>query len=844
MYSPPINSPYRANEEEIDIFLKELNQTAVEQDFKIVITGDLNLETVDWESMSSEDTYEERVVHHLDEMNLQQTLTYGDKPPLDVLLTQSPERIESTQIDSQLEAGYTINGKRCSDHHPFQVNMSTDISTKPPPPKVQHAYHKTDWQKMNAYIGEHPFSPFCYSNIDELVTQWYNWLQAIIDTHIPRVTKHRAQLPPWVSPPTSHQIKMLNTMKRKYERKPHLTQLLKIKRKEKDTRDQMLSDQTAYEEKLFKGKRMSDMQKYLKSLHKTKQFPDEMYYATTADGQPQKKLAKTDKEKCNLFNDFFSDVFIDKGQIQQEQTFPKSKLNYFTISEREIEETLRGLQINKACGPDDIGNIILKNTPALAKSLRLIFQTSLNKGKFPTSWKICEITPIYKENDRADISQYRPISLLKNVSKVFEKILFTNIYPLVERQLSDDQYGFRQARSVVLQLLIYLDEIFNRLDNKEHNEIHALYIDFRKAFDKVTHQKLISKLNEMGIGGKLLKLLASYLTDRQQRVKIRDHKSEPSKVTSGVPQGSILGPLMFIVYINTLPNCVKGTNAYGYADDFKVVTSNIQEANQALKHIQQWSNENDMVLNLDKSKILSIKGETVEPNQELEVVKTQKDLGVIMSSNLSWAGNCRKRVSMAWRSFYYVKRNISPIANVTTKLNGYVGYVVPVLTYASEVWFPSKLESKALEKVQKTATKWIGSSKDDYKTRLARLEILPISMYMELHDLLLLLSIMKGNYNIRRSKIPNIKLTETRQNNEFEIPKHRLRKCDENFWTRATRLYNIVRKTTDKPLSKKLLTQLYTSFFHRRYNELDSCSWRILCNCGNCNPLKKLVLDD
>ena len=143
MYSPPINSPYRANEEEIDIFLRELNQTAVEQDFKIVITGDLNLETVDWESMSSEDTYEERVVRHLDEINLQQTLTYGDKPPLDVLLTQSPERIESTQIDSQLEAGYTINGKRCSDHHPFQVNISTDISTKPPPPKVQHAYHKT-----------------------------------------------------------------------------------------------------------------------------------------------------------------------------------------------------------------------------------------------------------------------------------------------------------------------------------------------------------------------------------------------------------------------------------------------------------------------------------------------------------------------------------------------------------------------------------------------------------------------------------------------------------------------------------------------------------------------------
>ena len=106
-----------------------------------------------------------------------------------------------------------------------------------------------------------------------------------------------------------------------------------------------------------------------------------MYYTITVNGQSQKTIAHTDTEECNLSNDF-SDVLIDKGQIQQEQTYPKSKLNCFTISENQIEETLRDLQINKACGPDDIGNIILKNTPALAKSLKLVFQTSLNKGKF------------------------------------------------------------------------------------------------------------------------------------------------------------------------------------------------------------------------------------------------------------------------------------------------------------------------------------------------------------------------------------------------------------------------------------------------------------------------------
>ena len=243
---------------------------------------------------------------------------------------------------------------------------------------------------------------------------------------------------------------------------------------------------------------------------------------------------------------------------------------------------------------------------------------------------------------------------------------------------------------------------------------------------------------------------------------------------------------MFIVYINTLPNCVvQRTPAFGYADHFKVITSSLQEADQATKSIQQWSIENDMVLNLNKSKILSISGETptTEENRSFEIVKNQKDLVVIMSSNLSWAENSRKRVSKGWRSFYALKRNISPVANMPTKLFAFIGYVVPVLTYASQVWYPSKLESKALERVQKTANKWIRSSRDDYRTRLTRLSILPISMYLELHDLLFLLSGINGNYNINSSAIRNFKSTETRQSKEFEVRKHRLRKCDKIFWT-------------------------------------------------------------
>ena len=160
---------------------------------------------------------------------------------------------------------------------------------------------------------------------------------------------------------------------------------------------------------------MSDLQKYLKSVRKSKHFPDEMYYNVVQNGQETKKTATTDSEKCNL-NDF--DVFTKDGKINEPSVYPKQRLNYLRISEEEIERQLLGLQANKACGPDNIGNIILKNAPALAKSLKLIFQTCLNKGKFPESWKTSEITPIYKENDKADIT----VSTNKSTEERFESL--------------------------------------------------------------------------------------------------------------------------------------------------------------------------------------------------------------------------------------------------------------------------------------------------------------------------------------------------------------------------------------------------------------------------------------
>ena len=197
------------------------------------------------------------------------------------------------------------------------------------------------------------------------------------------------------------------------------------------------------------------------------------------------------------------------------------------------------------------------------------------------------MTPIYKEYDKTDITQYRPISLLKNVSKVFEKIIFERLYPPIERTLCDSQHTFRKKRSTVFQFIFFTDEIYQQLDSKKYNDIRTLYVDFRKAFDKVAHIRLVQKLKGIGLGGKLLQLLKSYLTNQTQRVKIGTRKSKTRNVTSGVPQGSILGPLMFIIYIDDLHEEISDITVFGYADESKAITHGEHECETTLGKLQK-----------------------------------------------------------------------------------------------------------------------------------------------------------------------------------------------------------------------------------------------------------------
>ena len=293
-------------------------------------------------------------------------------------------------------------------------------------------------------------------------------------------------------------MKKLSTLKRKpiAHPSPAPSTLNKIDCLEEKVNTLCKNDQVIYKSETFATRQLIVIQKFLRSIKKVTPFPSEMHL--------NEQTANTNDEKAKLFNLFSQSVFNSKiSQVENQFNFGEKYLNLFDISVKEIESILNKLDTSKANGPDDKSNLFLKNlSKTISESLILLFQTFLNKGKFPAYWKHCVITPIHKEGDKAAINIYRPINCLCCLSKVFAKLMFNKLYEHVKGTFYDTQFGFRPQRSAIIQMLCFLDQLYKEVDSIAHDEVFGFYLDFQKAFDTVPHHSVVAKLPESGIGEK------------------------------------------------------------------------------------------------------------------------------------------------------------------------------------------------------------------------------------------------------------------------------------------------------------------------------------------------------
>ena len=326
---------------------------------------------------------------------------------------------------------------------------------------------------------------------------------------------------------------------------------------------------------------------------------------------------------------------------------------------------LSGLSSNKATGIDKISCKIIKiAAPVIADSLTYIFNQVITQSSFPDEWKMARVTPIFKNGQRNLPENYRPISVLPVISKIMERILYDQLYNYLTKFkiLSDCQFGFRKSHSTTTALLDCTNEWYVNLDKKLFNLV--VLIDLKKAFDTVDHQILLRKLELCGIKGQALTLFKSYLTNRNQICQIKNFISSDRPTRCGVPQGSILGPLFFLLYINDLPQCLNKTKPRLFADDTNLtaasqsITELENAVNSDLENLRKWLIANKLSLNVAKTEFILIGSKPMIKgtadfhlnikidNKPIKQIQECKSLGVIIDQYLSWNSNteniCKK----------------------------------------------------------------------------------------------------------------------------------------------------------------------------------------------------------
>ena len=480
---------------------------------------------------------------------------------------------------------------------------------------------------------------------------------------------------------------------------------------------------------------------------------------------------------------------------------------------------------------------------------------SLSLGKMPENWKLANITPVFKKGGKGQCENYRPISLLCIASKVFERVIMNQIKNEITPLITPFQYGFLNGKSTETQLLhvySFINDILNM-----SGRVDIIYLDFTKAFDSVPHHFLLHKLKSFGIDGVLYEWFCSYLTGRKQCAIIEGDLSDWCDVASGVPQGSILGPLLFLMYINDMvEELSESTNIALFADDAKtyskIKSSNDHQALQRdLSKLEDWSNLWKLKFNSNKCKVLRmsrvLKHDSVyRMNDEiLENVTSFNDLVVLITKDLDWQAHIHKKVSKANSVFAFIKRTYGYTASLKSKRAVYLALIRSSLLYCSVVWYPNRSWKKLIEGIQRRATKFItGDYDDEYKARLKLANLLPINYQRETRDLCILYKCIHGYYDIDIRNHVMIgshqqRTRSSRDSYELIIARYNTEKALEFFFARTVKPWNTIPSNVrsincnDKeiPHLRSWMIKHYNQQTESYFDVNNLCTWVSFCRC-------------
>jgi hypothetical protein len=452
------------------------------------------------------------------------------------------------------------------------------------------------------------------------------------------------------------------------------------------------------------------------------------------------------------------------AEVRISQTIVSDGMALYNMefSEFDVSKAIDSMDRSSAVGPDKFPASILKECKqTLSPVITQLWKLSLATGDIAPHFKHQSVIPVFKKGNRALAENYRPVSLTSQLIKVFERVLRVKLVQYIEEHslINKDQHGFRAGRSCLTQLLSHVEDLMCDLNSDKNADV--LYLDFSKAFDKVDHQLLLKKLHLYGIRGKIYDWIASFLCGRKQWVVIDGVKSRPIDVISGVPQGTVLGPLLFILYINDIFAAVKHSKIKVFADDSKVhkdISSSDDHAllQEDLQAVVQWSLENNMELNEDKFHVLQ-HGKNVDIKQPYTLPSGKalhaddyvKDLGVYIDTALSWRQHITLKSSDAKNKANWLLRTFTSRDKDTMMLL-FKTYVRSIVEYCCPLWSPHyQCDVIRVESIQRSFTAKISGLKSmNYWERLNHLQLYSLQRRRERYSIIL---VWKIYYN----HIPN-----------------------------------------------------------------------------------------
>lgn len=730
-----------------------INEVSRKEFDSIVICGDLNMREIDWAREvvnAPENSVANMFFECLQDNMLFQQVTETTRHRegqasslLDLVITD--------QVDSVCTLLYEAPiGK--SDHVciVFEVVCNREEDTQ----RLVRKYHKGNYDEIRNDIRNVDWQKeLSDKDIDEAWTFFEKMMVNSIDKNVPLGKIGHSFKKKWM---TREVLEIVKEKHRAY-RKLRKQRTEENKRKYQEAKGKALSStrkaRIDFECRIAKDVKVNpkEFYNYCNGKMTTR---GEISVITTEEGEK----IYDEQEIAEKMNESFTSVFTirDVHHLpEKEQVQVNEQLVHIGITEDRVRRMLMEQKPGKSAGPDGIhARVVSEAREELVIPLTIIFKKSLANGVIPEAWKKAEVVPIYKKGRKDIPLNYRPVSLTSVIGKILEKMIREEIMNHLDRNnlIHTAQHGFVRGRSCQTQLLLVTEEWTKWMEEKK--TFDCVYMDYRKAFDSVPHCRLLNKLEAYGIAGKVLKWLGSFLDNRKQRVRVGKGLSDWKKVTSGVPQGSVLGPTLFVIFIDDLPSEVESTVAL-FADDtkmYRVVQS--EDDHQALQRdinkLEKWSRMWQLPFNTDKCKIMHYGRNNPQfeyrlGRTKIKAVTEEKDLGVIFDPLMDFSSNACKTAAVGNARLSLIKKNFKHLGAESFMML-YKTIVRPRLEYCMPVAQPRyKKDAFKIEQVQRRATRLIETvHNEEYPVRLERLNLPSLEFRRKRASVLQAFRIVKG----------------------------------------------------------------------------------------------------